>query len=78
MKYRCCSCNAEFHLEDAVDGYDVGYKSGFLCPECGVNISSDRIADILAEEKLKGRRLFTFTLGLYVLGHFFGVANLQP
>jgi hypothetical protein len=45
-------------------------KPVFLCPKCGVSITSDGLGDMMAWEKRKGRRLFTTTVGLMVLGYF--------
>ncbi len=71
MKYRCCNCNSEFRAKEAVDGYQDGYKVGFLCPNCRANITSDGKSDIMTWETRKGRRLFTAALALLVLGQAF-------
>lgn len=38
MNYQCCYCKEEFPPDEAIDGYNEGYKIGFLCPKCGMNI----------------------------------------
>jgi hypothetical protein len=38
MRYQCCRCHKQFEFSQAVDGYKKGYKVGFLCPHCGVNL----------------------------------------
>jgi hypothetical protein len=41
MNYLCYYCNHEFPAEDAVDGFNEGFKTGFLCPQCGKNIQDN-------------------------------------
>ena len=40
LKYECFYCKCIFPAEDIVDGYNQGYKAGFICPECGQNIQA--------------------------------------
>lgn len=37
-KYECAVCAKTFKTTDAVDGFEQGYKVGFLCPFCKSNI----------------------------------------
>ena len=39
MKYCCCNCHRKFPCNEAVDGYKLGSKKGFLCPFCKVNLT---------------------------------------
>lgn len=48
IKYECCYCKSIFPAEDSIDGYNQGYRIGFLCPKCGKNIQ----AGLLAKQKL--------------------------
>ena len=41
LKYECYYCKKVFPAKDAIDGFEKGYKAGFLCPECGKNIQAD-------------------------------------
>jgi hypothetical protein len=37
-EYLCRVCNKRFATRDAVDGYPLGFKEGFLCPHCHSNL----------------------------------------
>ena len=39
MKYCCCNCHSKFPCKEAVDGYKLGSKNGFLCPFCKANLT---------------------------------------
>ena len=39
MKYCCCNCHSKFPCKEAVDGYKLGSKKGFLCPFCKANLT---------------------------------------
>lgn len=49
-KYRCAACRRTFATRDAVDGFDQGYRKGFLCPFCNANLKeageSDEILNL--------------------------------
>ncbi len=62
IKYECCYCQGIFPAEEAVDGYNQGYKIGFLCPKCGENIQ----AGILAKQKLKSEQ-YKWTFIAFIL-----------
>ena len=36
--YQCAFCGKCFPVERAIDGYSEGFRRGFLCPFCGINI----------------------------------------
>lgn len=40
-KYECYYCHEQFPVEERVDGFDRGYRVGFLCPHCGSNIKDN-------------------------------------
>ena len=63
MNYECCKCKGIFPVEDAIDGFDQGYKVGFLCPLCGCNIKDNPIT---AGYVIKSK-LFLGLVGLYTL-----------
>lgn len=42
MKYICCYCSKLFNVKEAIDGYDHGFKKGFICPYCNKNIDESR------------------------------------
>lgn len=43
MEYECCECKRDFPAEAAVDGFKEGYRVGFLCPLCGVNLQDNLV-----------------------------------
>lgn len=36
--YLCAKCRQTFAVTQAIDGYQQGYKTGFLCPHCNANL----------------------------------------
>ncbi len=48
IKYECYYCKKTYPAEEVIDGYNQGYKVGFLCPKCGKNIQ----AGLLAKRKI--------------------------
>jgi hypothetical protein len=40
-KCECFYCHEAFPVEDRIDGFDQGYRVGFLCPHCGWNIKDN-------------------------------------
>lgn len=36
--YQCAFCGKCFPVSEAIDGFSKGYRKGFLCPLCGINI----------------------------------------
>ena len=40
LKYQCYYCKTEFLATAAIDGFNKGYRIGFLCPNCGENIQT--------------------------------------
>ncbi|WP_430461850.1 hypothetical protein ACQUQU_03415 [Thalassolituus sp. LLYu03] len=43
--YLCCACARTFPPDDAIDGYNAGFKSGFLCPYCKANLTEQGQSD---------------------------------
>lgn len=41
MRYECCACKGIFPAEKRIDGYEQGYRVGFLCPLCRANIQDN-------------------------------------
>ncbi|CAI3932486.1 hypothetical protein EZ55_00582 [Alteromonas macleodii] len=39
MKYCCCNCHIKFPCKDAIDGHNLGFNKGFLCPSCKANLT---------------------------------------
>ena len=62
MKYECCHCLSQFDVHKAIDGFERGYKSGFLCPNCKENIDENR-ESLLKDFVLIGGSLFIGFLG---------------
>lgn len=63
MEYSCCHCSKAFDVHDAIDGYEHGYKNGFLCPHCNENIDENR-ESLLKDFVLIGLGLFIAMCGL--------------
>jgi hypothetical protein len=40
-KFECCYCHEHFPIEERMDGFSQGYRTGFLCPHCGRNIKDN-------------------------------------
>lgn len=36
--YQCAFCGKCFSVKEAIDGFSKGFRKGFLCPLCGINI----------------------------------------
>ena len=53
IKYQCFYCERVFPADQSIDGYDQGYRVGFLCPKCGSNIQ----AGLLAEHKITAEHI---------------------
>ena len=62
IKYECCYCHNTFPAKQAIDGYQQGYKVGFLCPDCGENIQ----AGLEDGQKLTGEQFF-WTIVAFIL-----------
>ncbi len=63
MEYLCCYCSKTFDAYDAIDGYEHGYKKGFLCSHCNKNIDENR-ESLLKDFVLIGLFLFIAMCGL--------------
>ncbi|MDX1346045.1 MAG: hypothetical protein R3179_09110, partial [Sedimenticolaceae bacterium] len=40
-KFECYYCHEIFPVEERIDGFKQGYRTGFLCPHCGRNIKDN-------------------------------------
>ena len=87
MNYECCNCKGIFPVEDAIDGFEQGYKVGFLCPLCGCNLKDNPITAgyiikskwyfaISAGYMFLGLLIFEFSESLDVIEYFVFVAGL--
>ena len=75
MKYECCHCLSQFEVSKAIDGFEHGYKSGFLCPNCKENIDENR-ESLLKDFVLIGGSLFIGLMG--ATGGWYGHLNNGP
>ncbi len=64
--YECAGCAKKFKTTDAVDGFSQGYKAGFLCPYCHVNLEENGQSDGF-DNMAFGYSFWAFTLVLYYL-----------
>ncbi len=62
IKYECFYCKEVFRASAAIDGYDRGYRVGFLCPACGKNIQ----AGLRAKQKIS-REQYQWTFVAFLL-----------
>ena len=62
LNYECYYCKNTFLATKAIDGYEKGYKAGFLCPECGKNIQ----AGLQANRKISPEQ-YKWTFKAFVL-----------
>jgi DNA-directed RNA polymerase subunit RPC12/RpoP len=62
IKYECYYCKKIFPAEETIDGYDQGYKVGFLCPNCGKNIQ----AGLMAKQKVSHEQ-YVWTFIAFIL-----------
>ncbi len=70
LKYECCYCKTLFRAKDAIDGFDQGYRIGFLCPNCGKNIQTG----LQARQKVsKEQTIWTFVAFIFFLPTVFTI-----
>ena len=79
MKYKCCLCDKKFNAVEAVDGFDQGYKVGFLCPKCGGNIQDKILSSKVIYSNKKSSRFFNtlaaIAIGSLVLGQIYAASS---
>lgn len=65
--YLCSSCTKNFSLNDAQDGYKLGFEQGFLCPFCHTNLIESSESDDISQLKLGYTYVITLCVTMYML-----------
>ena len=69
-KCQCAKCLRRFPVTRAVDGYSQGFKCGFLCPLCGVNLIENGQSDDIGNLQYGYRYALLVFIVTYGVGYF--------
>lgn len=65
--YQCAFCGKCFPVERAIDGYSEGFRKGFLCPFCGINIEETGESNKDITNLRFGYTYLAFTISAYIV-----------
>jgi hypothetical protein len=65
--YQCAFCGKCFPVIQAIDGYSKGFREGFLCPLCGINIEETGESNKDITNLRFGYTYLAFTIGAYIV-----------
>ena len=65
--YQCAFCGKCFPVKKAIDGYSKGYRNGYLCPFCGINIEETGESNKDLTNLRFGYTYLALTIGAYII-----------
>ena len=65
--YQCAFCGKCFPVKKAIDGYSKGFRKGFLCPLCGINIEEIGESNKDLTNLRFGYTYLALTIGAYII-----------